>query len=62
MLRQFRMEKRFRQVDIRKPLATFLRTGPTTAFVAGLLPSMLLGLGLYALVVGGFTEPSKLGG
>ena len=46
----------------RKPLASFLRTGLATSFVAGLLPSMLLGLGLYALVVGGFTEPSKLGG
>jgi hypothetical protein len=51
---------RWRQHKI--PLARFLRTGPATAFVAGLLPSMLVGLGLYALVVGGFTEPSKLGG
>lgn len=50
---------RWRQRKI--PLARFLRTGPLTAFVAGLLPSMLLGLGLYALLVGGFTEPSKLG-
>jgi hypothetical protein len=43
-------------------LASFLRRGPATAFVAGLLPAMLAGLTLYALVVGSFTEPSKLGG
>jgi hypothetical protein len=46
----------------KRPLTTFLHSGLLTAFVAGLLPSMLLGLGLYALVVGGFIEPSKLGG
>lgn len=42
-------------------LAGFLRGEPIRAFVAGLVPSMLLGLGLYALVAGGFVEPSKLG-
>ena len=45
----------------KSPVARFLRTGPVNACAAGMLPSMLLGLGLYALVVGGFTEPSKLG-
>ena len=39
---------------------SFLKTGPVTSFVAGLLPSILVGLGLYALIVGGFTEPSEL--
>ena len=40
--------------------STFARSGPVTAFVAGLLPSVVVGLGVYALVVGGFTEPSEL--
>lgn len=39
---------------------SFLKTGPVTSFVAGLLPSILVGLGVYALIVGGFTEPSEL--
>ena len=40
---------------------TFLKTGPLTAFVATLLPSLLVGLGVYMLITGGFIEPSKLG-
>lgn len=43
------------------PLWTFLRSGPATTFTAGLLPAMLAGLGIYALAVGGFAEPSELG-
>jgi hypothetical protein len=43
-------------------LSTYLRRGPATFFTAGLLPAMLAGLVIYALAVGGFTEPSELGG
>lgn len=39
----------------------FLQSGVMTAFVAGLIPCAFIGLLLYALVIGGFTEPSKLG-
>jgi len=39
----------------------FLRTGPVTDFVAGLLPGVLIGFGVYRLVVGSFIEPSDLG-
>jgi hypothetical protein len=42
--------------------STFLRSGVMTAFVAGLIPFVFIGLLLYALIVGGFIEPSKLGG
>jgi hypothetical protein len=42
-------------------LSDFVCSAPVSAFVGGLLPSMLLGLGLYAQVVGGFTKPSRLG-
>jgi hypothetical protein len=42
--------------------STFLRSGVMTAFVAGLIPFAFIGLLLYALIIGGFTEPSKLGG
>jgi hypothetical protein len=44
----------------RSSFSTFARSGPVTAFIAALLPSMVVGLGVYALVVGGFTEPPEL--
>lgn len=44
------------------PLATFMKSGPVTSFVAVLLPTLALGLIAYALVTGGFIEPSKMGG
>jgi hypothetical protein len=44
-----------------KSLTTFLKTGPVTAFVAALLPTLILGLAAYALFSGGFIEPSKMG-
>jgi|GEM_PF-6487509 len=43
-----------------KPFSTFIKTGPVTAFVAALLPSLVVGLIAYALIIGGFVEPSKL--
>jgi hypothetical protein len=39
----------------------FMKTGPVTAFVGVLLPTLLVGLIAYALVTGGFIEPSKMG-
>ncbi len=39
----------------------FLRSGVMTAFAGGLIPFTFIGLLLYALIIGGFTEPSKLG-
>ena len=45
----------------RSPFAAFLSAGPVTAFVGALLPSLLVALGVYAAVVGGFTQPSELG-
>jgi hypothetical protein len=42
--------------------STYLRSGVMTAFVAGLIPFIFIGLLLYAQIVGGFIEPSKLGG
>jgi hypothetical protein len=42
--------------------STFMRSGVMTAFVAGLIPFIFIGLLLYAQIVGGFIEPSKLGG
>ena len=41
---------------------TFVRSGVMAAFVAGLIPFVFIGLLLYAQIVGGFIEPSKLGG
>ena len=40
----------------------YLRSGVMTAFVGGLIPFAFIGLFLYALITGGFIEPSKLGG
>jgi hypothetical protein len=40
---------------------TFIRSGVMTAFVTGFIPCIFIGLLLYALIIGGFTEPSKLG-
>lgn len=42
------------------PVSAFLRIGPITIFCLTLLPSILLGLVVYASIVGGFTEPSEL--
>ena len=42
-------------------ISTFIPSGVMTAFVAGLIPCIFIGLVLYALIIGGFTEPSKLG-
>jgi hypothetical protein len=39
----------------------FLRTGPVTAFVAGLAPGVLVGFVVYLLVFGSFIEPSRAG-
>ena len=41
-------------------LTTFWRAGPVVAFVAGLLPSMLIGLAAYVSIVGGFKQFSEL--
>ena len=43
------------------PLAHFVRTGPVTAFIAGLLPGLLMTLLVYALILRGFPQPSQLG-
>jgi hypothetical protein len=45
-----------------RKISTFMRSGVMTAFVAGLVPFAFIGLLLYAQIVGGFIEPSKLGG
>ena len=42
-------------------ITTFLKTGPMTAFVAGLLPTLIVALGAYWLIFGSFIEPSKIG-
>lgn len=41
--------------------AVFIKTGPVTALMVGLLPSLLVGLLGYMLIVGSFIEPSKIG-
>ena len=38
----------------------FLRTGPMTAFALAEVPSLLVGLVLYAALTGGFTQPSEM--
>ena len=45
-----------------RKFSEFVRSGVMTAFVAGLFPFVFIGLLLYAQIVGGFIEPSKLGG
>ncbi len=44
-----------------KPLGSFLKTGPITAFVTLELPCLLIGLIAYWLIMGGFPEPSQAG-
>ncbi len=40
-------------------IVDFFAAGPMPAFVAGLLPAILVGLAIYAMITGGFAEPSE---
>ena len=43
------------------PILRFAKAGPVVMFAAGLLPALIIGLGLYAAIFGSFVEPSALG-
>jgi hypothetical protein len=44
------------------PLGTFIKTGSITAFVTVELPCLVIGLVVYLIIMGGFIQPSQLGG
>src|SRR5574341_1188230 len=42
-------------------LGDFVRRGPAIAFMAAELPLLIIGLGVYAAIFGGFVQPSEMG-